>query len=44
MLWVDKYRPTDLKKMDYHAELSSRLVELVSLAWGHSNKCSNGSH
>ncbi|KAJ1451637.1 P-loop containing nucleoside triphosphate hydrolase protein [Pelagophyceae sp. CCMP2097] len=29
MLWVDKYRPTDLKKMDYHADLSSRLVELA---------------
>lgn len=29
MLWVDKYRPTSLGKMDYHKELSERLEALA---------------
>ena len=29
MLWVDKYRPTELGKMSYHVELSSRLGRLA---------------
>jgi hypothetical protein len=29
MLWVDKYRPTSLDKMDYHKEPSTRLESLV---------------
>ena len=29
MLWVDKHRPNCLSKLDYHANLSSRLEALV---------------
>ena len=29
-LWVDKYRPTNLQKLDYHKELASHLKKLVS--------------
>ena len=29
-LWVDKYRPTSLNKLDYHKEQASRLKKLVS--------------
>lgn len=28
-LWVDKYRPTSLSKLDYHKEQASRLKKLV---------------
>jgi replication factor C subunit 3/5 len=28
-LWVDKYRPTELSKLNYHHELSTNLTELV---------------
>lgn len=31
MLWVDKHRPKELSKLDYHGELSSRLQMLVSV-------------
>eukprot|EP00941_MAST-03F_sp_MAST-3F-sp1_P002653 g2653.t1 len=30
MLWVDKHRPKRLDKMDFHKELSSRLVSLAT--------------
>lgn len=39
MLWVDKHRPKELTKLDYHGELSTRLQMLVSLTsylWCHS--------
>lgn len=29
-LWVDKYRPTSLAKLDYHKEQANRLKNLVS--------------
>lgn len=29
MLWVDKYRPTDLTSLDYHDEISQRLESLA---------------
>ena len=29
-LWVDKYRPTSLSKLDYHKELAAHLKKLVS--------------
>ena len=29
-LWVDKYRPTTLSKLDYHKEQAGRLKKLVS--------------
>ena len=28
-LWVDKYRPTSLSKLDYHKEQAGRLKKLV---------------
>ena len=31
-LWVDKYRPTSLSKLDYHKDLATHLRKLVSLA------------
>jgi hypothetical protein len=31
MLWVDKYRPTSLDKLDFHADVSARLKKLVLL-------------
>lgn len=30
-LWVDKYRPTSLAKLDYHKEQANKLKNLVSL-------------
>lgn len=38
MLWVDKNRPTQLAKLDYHDDLRTRLQALVScycLSLGH---------
>ena len=29
MLWVDKYRPTDLESLDYHDDISQRLESLA---------------
>lgn len=29
-LWVDKYRPTSLGKLDYHKEQATQLKNLVS--------------
>lgn len=29
MLWVDKYRPTELSELDYHDEVSDRLTSLA---------------
>lgn len=29
MLWVDKYRPTELSELDYHDEVSNRLASLA---------------
>lgn len=29
MLWVDKYRPTELSELDYHDEVSDRLASLA---------------
>jgi replication factor C subunit 3/5 len=29
MLWVDKYRPTDIESLDYHDEVSERLASLA---------------
>ena len=29
MLWIDKYRPNDLMKMDFHEELGERLMAMV---------------
>ena len=29
MLWVDKYRPTDLSDLDFHDEISQRLASLA---------------
>ena len=29
-LWLDKYRPTSLGKLDYHKELAAQLKNLVS--------------
>jgi Flp pilus assembly CpaE family ATPase len=29
MLWVDKYRPNTLAKMDFHAQLTAQLTSLV---------------
>ncbi len=31
LLWVDRYRPTSIDKLDYHEELSDRLKKMVSL-------------
>ena len=31
MLWVDKYRPKQLQKLDYHPELSQRLQTLAEV-------------
>ncbi len=31
MLWVDKYRPTALDKLDYHKEQALQLAKLVSV-------------
>ena len=31
-LWVDKYRPTSLSKLDYHKDLATHLKKLVSEA------------
>ena len=28
-LWVDKYRPTSLSKLDYHKDLATHLRKLV---------------
>ena len=28
-LWVDKYRPTSLSKLDYHKDLATHLKKLV---------------
>ena len=37
-LWVDKYRPTSLSKLDYHKDQAKWLGRLVSLScksyWG----------
>ena len=39
-LWVDRYRPTSLSKLDYHKEQAKwlgrlvRKVYIVVLAWG----------
>ena len=30
MLWVDKYRPNDLSKLDYHTDLAKRLETMVN--------------
>lgn len=30
-LWVDKYRPTSLSKLDYHKDLAAHLKKLVCL-------------
>lgn len=30
MLWVDKYRPTQLDKLDYHADLTMQLKRIAS--------------
>ena len=30
-LWVDKYRPTSLAKLDYHKEQANKLKNLVSV-------------
>ena len=30
MLWVDKYRPTNLRDMSYHEKLSTRLERLAA--------------
>ncbi|KAI8848692.1 replication factor C subunit 5 [Chytridium lagenaria] len=32
MLWVDKYRPTSLEKLDYHKDLSSQLKNMAASA------------
>lgn len=29
MLWVDKYRPTELQTLDYHGEVTKRLTNLA---------------
>jgi hypothetical protein len=29
MLWVDKYRPNDLTKLDFHEDLGNRLLSMV---------------
>lgn len=31
-LWVDKYRPNSLQKLDYHKSQAAHLKNLVSLA------------
>lgn len=28
-LWVDKHRPTDINKLDYHVEQAKKLNQLV---------------
>jgi len=37
-LWVDKYRPTSLLKLDYHKEQAAHLKKLVRV---HLSNCNN---
>ena len=36
-LWVDKYRPTSLAKLDYHKDLAAHLKKLVSRGYLRTN-------
>jgi hypothetical protein len=37
-LWVDKYRPTALEKLDYHENLTKKLSQMVCLSFNHRHR------